>query len=235
MIFLEYLRNKILISGQFLVDITAPNALNLISENTMERYSTCEMFLRLLSNDCFEKMSPSRTFLRFYHRTEEQTPEISDIIASILEFIPDRSFQADQTLPKTRFSLQLKAKYFAWSLTMRCIHYRLKMRLTDTSGKINPFYRNINSLRYCNTSFYIQLCGRDRILNIMRKHPVIFPNPEYLDKEMRRWKVNFNFCIFNVEKSLRIFGFCNFLFCWDFSMFLSRFHNLFTSSARKNF
>ena len=122
--------------GQFLVDITAPNALNLISENTMARYATCEMFLRLFSNICYEKRAPAKVFLSYYHMTGEQTPDVADVIASILEFIPDHSFQASQVLPKTDFSLRIQAKYFAWSLTMRCVHYRLKMRLTDTSGNL---------------------------------------------------------------------------------------------------
>ena len=77
-------------------------------------------------------------------------------------------------------------------MVMTCVHYRIKNRLTDNTGKINPFFMNISCLRYCNTSLYIQLAGHDRILDVIRKYPILFPGPEILDGEMKTWSVSIN-------------------------------------------
>ena len=171
------------------VDTTRPNKLNLVTPNTTEVYSVVEFFMRILSMKTFDRKSPSQIFERSIYDTALDTPDLTNIAAILLKFIPDQTFDIPQTLPQTQAVLQFHLKYYSWSLTMGCIHYRLKMRLSDETGTINPLFRNIAALRYCHTSLYVQLLGRNQILEVMRNHPIIFPTPEMITDEISHWKV----------------------------------------------
>ena len=97
--------------GLFRVDVTAPNLLNTISEDTTDKYSTVEMFMRLFSNVFIDRISPSEIFEKYYYDTDIQTPDLSELVAKIMEFIPDKGVQTDQILPKTAVVLTFQVGF----------------------------------------------------------------------------------------------------------------------------
>ena len=180
--------------GNFTFDVSQPNLLNLVCSQTVDYYSTVELFFRLFNSPASRFENPAFVFEQHLQDCGLDSPQIQRYIASILGLIDDSTVKTQlKNLPTSEAVLRFYVKFAAWGMTTRVMHFRLKKRMLNYEGKIDPLYRNISSLKYCNFMLFLQLASRDKIWALQRKNPLLLPSPEMTDEFALNLKVSFSF------------------------------------------
>ena len=91
----------------------------------------------------------------------------------------------------TDFHFRLYVKYVAWSLVSTCLHIRIKSRMTDLTGRVNPLFKNVAALKYVNFPLFLQLLSKDRIWDYQRRFPMLIPHEKEVLKVVGSWEVSF--------------------------------------------
>ena len=120
---------------------------------------------------------------------DSETPEIGPYVAAILRKITDYTVLPDNIDGLTEFHFQCYVKFVAWSLVTTCVHTRIKSRMTDLTGRVNPLFKNIEALKYVNFPLFLQLLSRDRIWECQKKFPMLIPHEREVLKTVGHWKV----------------------------------------------
>ena len=154
--------------------------------------------------------NPTRVFEKYLDRVNCETPEIGLYVAAILRRVSDYTVIPDNLQGLTDSHFQFYVKYFAWSLVSRCLHIRIKSRMTNLAGKVDPLFKNIQGLKYVNFPLFLQLLSRDRIFELQRHFPILIPHEKEILRVVGNWKVRISSFIgsFILNKILGIFRLC---------------------------
>ena len=196
--------------GQWTGSIIQPNLLNIVTSNIQgknlvsifdfelefsERYNIISLFHRLWSCRRNYLTNPTRIFEKILSRVNSETPEIGDYVAAILRKISDYTVLPDNLSGLTDVHFRFYVQYVAWSMVTTCLHIRIKSRMTNLAGKVDPLFKNIQGLKYVNFPLFLQLLSRDRIWEIQRKFPLLIPHEKDILRVVGNWKVSFSrFC-----------------------------------------
>ena len=186
--------------GAFTVDLSSPTFITQVCTETTRYFSTVEMFFKLFIKMDPQFSIPTHTFEKMYGSATDQDfiLNFEQYIATIYGKIDDEAVNVRQNLPVDRRVREFYVQFVAWAITCRIIHIRLKARMLNDKGEVDPLFRNIHSLKYCNFNLYLQLAGRERIWENQRKFPILIPHTEIIERSENALLVSFCLNIVNL-------------------------------------
>ena len=160
-----------------------------------ERYNIVTIFHRLWTCKRNYLTNPTRIFENFLIDVDVDTPSIGHYVAAIMGRVKDYTVQPEYTSGLSEVHSRYYVKYVAWALVATCLHTRIKSRMTDLTGRVNPLYKNVAALKYVNFPLFLQLLSKDRIWEYQRRFPMLIPHEKEVLKVVGHWKVFFSdFC-----------------------------------------
>ena len=126
--------------GHFTVTIIRPNTLNSISLNPMEALRKLQLFFNGWNDFRGNLNSPSFNFSELLYKTKFNSPDMAQYAHSVLGFIINSTIFPSLSNPtddERRFFLKVTSSM----ITMDVLHKRIKARMRDPNGHINPNFQ----------------------------------------------------------------------------------------------